>query len=357
MRLLLAAILALSAAPAFAATLPIPVGDMIAGAITGYIRPSFHQFSEDAGTLKTDLDALCATPSATGLETGRKQFKALALAFSRVEFVHIGPLGVADRLERLLFWPDPKGIALKQVQKALGDKDASAAGAATLKDKSVAMQGIGALEFLLFGTGAEELATVGGSYRCSYADAIATLVAELGATMDAEWSDPAGVTEALEHPKAESDDYRTETEVLEKLAATLVHGTEALRDQRLTPVLGAKGSNPKPKSALFWRSGVTVPSIAANFAGLSEFFVAAKFPEAMGAANAWIANGTEFEFQNAARATALITAPIEAALDDPRQRKALDYLVIITNSLQVLVGENLAAALGLSVGFSALDGD
>jgi predicted lipoprotein len=33
------------------------------------------------------------------------------------------------------------------------------------------------------------------------------------------------------------------------------------------------------------------------------------------------------------------------------------YLLILTRSLQVLLGENLPAALGLSVGFSSLDGD
>ncbi len=302
MRFWLATLLALGAGPAFASALPVPVADMISGAITGYIRPGFHQLNVEAAALKTDLDALCAAPSAAALADGQAQFKAVALAYARVEFVHIGPLGVGDRLERMLFWPDPKGIALKQVQKALAEKDATAASAESLQGKSVAMQGLGALEFLMFGTGAEDLATADGAYRCSYADAIATLVAGLAVTMDTEWADPAGVTEALEHPKADSDDYRTETEVLEKLAATLVHGTEALRDTRLTPVLGATGATPKPKSALFWRSSLSVPTIAVNFAGLAEFFLDARFTEAMGTTNGWIANGTDFEFENAARA-------------------------------------------------------
>ncbi len=32
-------------------------------------------------------------------------------------------------------------------------------------------------------------------------------------------------------PQPTYDDFRTETEVLEKLAATLIHGTETIRDQ------------------------------------------------------------------------------------------------------------------------------
>jgi len=42
---------------------------------------------------------------------------------------------------------------------------------------------------------------------------------------------------------------------------------------------------------------------------------------------------------------------------DPKQVQALNYLVIVTQSLQSLVGEQLSTALGLSVGFSSLDGD
>lgn len=356
MRLLLAAAFALAAVPAFAAS-AVPTKDLISAAITDFIRPGFAALATETGALKTDVAALCATPDDAALATSRDQFKAVVKSYSRVEFVHIGPLGVGDRLERMLFWPDRKGIALRQVQQALAANDETAAKPETLAVKSIAMQGLGALEYLLFGTDSEQLATSDGAHRCSYAQSIATLLADLTATMSAEWNDPAGVTEALLNPKANAADYRTETEVLEKLAATLVHGTETIRDQRVLPILGASTGEPKPKSALFWRSDMTAPSLASNFQGLSDFFAAAGFPAAMGPDNAWVVTGTDFEFANARRAAGLITSPMEEAVADPKQLKALEYLVIVTKSLDTLVGENLAAALGLSVGFSALDGD
>jgi predicted lipoprotein len=48
---------------------------------------------------------------------------------------------------------------------------------------------------------------------------------------------------------------------------------------------------------------------------------------------------------------------MEQAVADKVQLDALKYMSIITGSLDHLLGDNLAAALGLSVGFSALDGD
>ena len=358
MRLWLAVVLAGLAAPAVAQS-AIPNRTIIAGAIDGYIRPAFAQFDGAAAALESDVATLCATPSADALALAQTQFRSAAIAFSRVEFVRIGPLGVGDRLERLLFWPDRKGIALRQVQEALAGEDPTAASAGTLQKKSVAMQGLVALEYLLFGTGSEDLASRAGSYRCTYAAASTALIHGLAATLAAEWNDtgPAGAAEALLDPKPDAADYRTETEVLEKLAATMIHGTEAIRDQRISPIVSETTGKPKPRSALFWRSNLTAPALAANFAGLRDFFLAAKYPEAIGSDNAWVADGAIFEFSNAARATAAIVDPMEQAVADSRQLQALRYLVVVTQSLDTLLGQNLAAALGLSVGFSTLDGD
>lgn len=356
MRLMLATLFAVCAAPVFAQQ-SLPSRDVVSAAITEFIRPGFHQLAQTTGSMRTDIAALCATPSQAALETAREQFKAVVIAYSGIEFVQVGPLAEGGRPERLLFWPDRKGIALKQVQQALASKDATATKPETLLQKSVAMQGLGALEFLLFGTGAETLASADDPYRCAYSQAIATLLGDLTTTLDQEWADPDGVTQALLNPQADARDFRTETESLEKVAATLVHGTEALRDQRLKPIQGVAEGQPKPKSALFWRSNMTIPAAAANFAALSEFFEKARFPEALGPDNAPIVADIEAEFAKASSAAALVTSPMEQAVTDPKQFQAIDDMVVVTRSLDMFIGENLAQVLGLSVGFSALDGD
>ena len=180
MRLLLATAFALIAAPALADP-TIPTNDIITAAITDYIRPSFAQFETDTGALKTDMTSLCAVPSTGALTAAQGQFKTVVTSYSRIEFLHLGPLTIGNRAEQLLFWPDSKGIALKQVQQALAQKDPTATSADTLKNKSVAMQGLGALEFVLFGTGSETLGTTDGAYRCSDGRAIATLVGGISA--------------------------------------------------------------------------------------------------------------------------------------------------------------------------------
>lgn len=355
-RLFAAALFATLALPAFAQE-PVTPQQVVELAITEVFRPAFAQFAEEAGSLQTNVAALCDTPSTDTLTTAQNQFRSTVTAWSRIELYRFGPLMQDNRTDAILFWPDRKGIALRQVQGALADQDPTATSATTLEGKSVAMQGLGALEFLLFGTDYETLGSVAGAYRCSYAEAIAGLISQRAMAMSTEWADPAGISQRLLQPTEADPDYRSTREVLEVLVGTLAHGTEAIRDQRLLPFLGRDDAAPKPKSALFWRSGMTLPSISANFDGLEALVEGSRIGEASGEDNAWVANSAAFELGNVARAVGLVTEPVEAALADPSQKQALDYLVIITQSLDTVFGESLSAALGLSVGFSSLDGD
>jgi predicted lipoprotein len=293
------------------------------------------------------------------LATAQQSFKDAVVAYSTIEFVRMGPLNVDERVERLLFWPDSKGIALKQVQAAIGTKDATAAKPETLQQKSVAMQGLGAVEFILFGTGADDLKSAAGSFRCSYGAAATTLIDGIAQAMSEEWTTaaPGGPVAAMLDPQPTSPDFRTELEVANKLAAVLTVGTDTIRDQRLSPILSLSTGAPKPRLALFWRSGMTVPAIGANFTGLRDFFRAAKFQQALTPSTDWIADGVEFEFKGALAAAAEVTGPIDKALTDPDGLRGLKQMYVSTGSLDTLLGENLGSALGLSTGFSALDGD
>lgn len=345
------------AGPAFAQTVTVP--QVIETAVREVIQPGFNAFALDAEHMKGAMAGLCATPGDEALVQARESFGQVVASFSRMEFVRFGPLTADNRLERLLFWPDRKGIALRQVQAILSKKDMSAIDPATLGGKSVAVQGLNALEYVLFGTDAEMLAQKGedGAFRCDYGLAIATLVSAVAGDINDEWQDENGIAGRLMAPSAGNSDFRTEREALEALTGALAHGIEAIRDVRLLPFLSADGQNPKPKSALFWRSGLTLPSIKANFEGIADLFNRSQIGQATDADNLWVDEGAKFEFANAARAADAVTLPVEEALDDERQKKALGYLLILTRSLQTLVGENLAAALNLSVGFSSLDGD
>lgn len=355
MRKLLAILLMVVAQPALAQS-PTPT-TVIEAAVNQVIRPAMAEFKRSASGLESAMGALCALPSTDSVAIACRQFEQAALAYGRIEFMRIGPLMEENRVDRLLFFPDRKGIGLRQVQAIMAEKDATASNVTSLREKSVAAQGFGALEFVLFGTGAEELQTADGQFRCRYGQAIAANVSTIADELAMGWYRYDGVAAHLTRPVPENADYRTETEAMEELVGLISHGIEATRDTRINPFMAQGDAAAKPKQALFWRSGLTMAMIRANVEGMETLVAGSSMARAVGEDQAGLDNSIAFEFSNAHRAIDLVTLPIEQAVEDDKQVAALNYLVIVTQSLQGQIGEQLSAALGLSVGFSSLDGD
>jgi predicted lipoprotein len=329
---------------------------VVNGAIDGFIRPGYHALREVTSGLSQAGKALCDTPSQAALDAVRKSFGDTVDAWSRIEIIRFGPVTEENRLERMLYWPDRKGIGLKQVQAAIAAKDPTAADAGQLAGKSVAMQGLGALEFVLFGTGSEALAT-DDAYRCSYGAAISGNLQTIAADLEAAWAAPGGFAKTWANPSGDNPLYRDATEAVTELMGVFVTGTELVRDVRLGGFLGKEAKGDKPRQALFWRSGKTVDALAGNLAGMKALLEASKLAEALPAEQSWMGGEALFEFSNAANAASAAEGPVADVLADPDKRAKLAYFGLVTSSLSNIFGTQMSGALGLTAGFSSLDGD
>jgi len=347
---LLAALLA--ATPATAEPPAGTVQTVMADAIGDHVRPSHAAFDTATGNLAASVDALCTAPGEANLAAAREAFRAAALTWAGIEFVRFGPVMSQNRLERVLFWPDRKGIGLKQVQAALAGSDPSATDPETLQGKSVALQGLGALEFALFGTGSESLAGEPG-YRCRFALAISRNLAAIAGELVAGWADPAGVAAYWTGER----DAAGATQTLNQLIGTLVHGLEAIRDTRLRPFLDLEDDRDNPRAGLFWRSDMTLPMIAADIDGLKDLFdhagMARLLPDGAGS----IAGNIDFEFRQALGLLRPDARPLAEVLKDKAARDRLILLDLLLGSLIGRLDREFAQAAGLASGFSFADGD
>jgi predicted lipoprotein len=219
------------------------------------------------------------------------------------------------------------------------------------------MQGLGALEFVLFGTGAEKLAGPGEDYRCAYGRAIAGNVEDMASAIVADWQDPAGISKQWTNPGADNPLYRTDDEAITELLDILIHGLEMVRDVRINGFLGEDVDDDRPKQAIFWRSEATTVSIASNLDGLRKLFETSQIAGLLPQEYAWVADSIDFEFGNAERALQAAGGPVAETLADPVRREKLTYVRLVTSSLSELFGVRLSGALGLTAGFSSLDGD
>lgn len=320
-----------------------------------FIIPQYLAFEDAAAAQTHKLETLCASPSTAHLEAARNAFAALALQWSRAEIIRFGPVLQENRLERILFWPDRKSIGLKQVQRAIGQKDQTALTIGSLQKKSVALQGLGALEFVLFGTGADEAFLHQDDYRCQFGLTISSALLEVAAEIVTEWDRAGGFGDILENPGENNQNYRESAETKRDILGTIAHGPSIFHDTRLKNYLGDDAGSAKPKSGLFWRSGLTLKSIAANVEGLRDFTQAADFNTLLDEEQHWIIDSYLFEAKNAVRATKLESPVLEAPISNERSK--LEYLSLVLHSMAGIATDDLAQALGLTAGFSSLDGD
>jgi predicted lipoprotein len=335
----------------------VKASDVIGRAIDGFVRPTYALLRERAAATKKDIEALCQSPSQDHLDKARADFARLIGAWSEAEIIRFGPITEDNRLERMLFWPDRKSIGLKQVQAAIAGKDKSAADPKQIAGKSVAMQGLGALEFILHGTGAGDLAGKDGAYRCSYGAAVAANIEGISSAVDAAWAKPDGFAATWSRPGPDNPVYRDGAESVTELMEVFINGLEMVRDVRLKGFLGAKPDADRPKQAIFWRSGLTGASLAGNLDGMDRLFQVSKIGEALPEDARWMADSTHIQLANGVSDARSATGPIDKALADPAERAKFEHFRLVTSSLSSLIGTRMTAEFGLTAGFSSLDGD
>lgn len=349
--------LALALAMSSPASASVKASDVIQRAIDGFVRPAYASLHDHAGRLAKAMDTLCQAPSQGNLDAAHAEFSATVAAWSSAEIIGFGPIKENNQLERMLYWPDRKSIGLKQVQAALAGKDPTATDPLQLAGKSVAMQGLGALEFVLYGDGSEALAGKDDPYRCAYGAAIAKNIETMAADVDAAWKKPDGFAARWANPGPDNALYRDGTEAVTELVGVFINELEMVRDVRLKGFLGAKPDADKPKQAIYWRSQNTGLSLAGNLSGIDTLFQASKLGDALPEDSRWMAESIHIQLTNGVATARSVQGPIDKALADPVQREKLEHFALITSSLSGLIGTRLTAEFGLTAGFSSLDGD
>lgn len=333
------------------------VGTVIDEVIEQAVVPGFVALQDETEAMAMATSALCADPSPETMRAARDRFNNLAEAWGRVEFIRLGPLSQDNRLERFLFWPDRRGRGLKQVQTVISTGDETALQADSLVEKSVAVQGLAALEFALFGSGNEEILSQSDPNRCVYAKAISANLNTLAAEVSKAWQAEDGISGLWRNPSQDNPLFRDEMEQINAFIKLIGNAVEIIQVQRLDPFVRQDRASMRPKSALFWRSGNTVRSLSANIAGLEALLAAARLNETVAGESVWVIDTLNFELKNAARALEATQLPVSDIADDDEAYGRLNYVRIVMDGLVTLTDGRLPAVYGLSSGFSSLDGD
>ena len=331
-------------------------------ALTEVIRPGWAALGEAATVLSNKVEALCKEPSVAALKEAQDAFASTVAAWSKIEIFRFGPMVDDHRYERLFYWPDPKSLGLKQIQEVLAKKDESATNPVTLASKSVALQGLPALEYLLYGDGAETLAKRGGdaAFRCRFAASIAANAAKIAHEAEEGWGGGAPFAKVFLDPTPSDPAYHAPKEVTLELFKSFASSIELVRDQKLGKPLGAKPEEAKPKLAAFWRSGrsgLTFPNMVGNLEGVRILFAKGGFAQVVADDSPGVENSILFDLDHAIEVLKGIDKPFAEVAADQKTRAKLEALRVGLKSAAQTAGDIIARSAGLSFGFNAMDGD
>lgn len=336
---------------------PAKVRTVMEKAVDGFIRPGYDAFRDSGTALEGKMAALCATPSADTMAAAKAGFADAAQAWARIEIVRVGPVIEQNRFERVLYYPDRKGLGLRQVQRYLSERDESVTTPAGLQAKSVAAQGFGALEYVLYGKDTDELLSTKNGFPCRYGAAIAGNIAKIGTELSDAWDAPDGTARHWKEPGPDNPVFRDEREALVGLLGILVHAAEAIRDQRIETFYKGPDNAKFPRTAIFWRSGLTWKSIADNISGVQTLMSKAGMSDLLPPDQRSITGSIDFITKSMVRVAGNIDPDIEKALADDAQRGKVDYLLLNGKDLIYRINDQYGGAIGLSSGFSFSDGD
>ncbi len=319
-----------------------------AAAVEKHILPAYARLTVATAALQAAADASC-TDAARLQAAWREAMKA----WQGAQHLRFGPSEWFDRRARFLFWPDARNVASRQLAEVFAKREAEALTSDRFVRGSIAIQGLGALERVLFDE-AEFKKLLGDAYRCSWLRAVGANLAAMAKGIEADWrGPPMDFGRQFATAKGLHVNYASPSDALLELFKSLHTAIELVADHKLARPLGSSAGDAKPRLAESWRSGASLDNIRANLAA-AETLYAVMSP---GVADAKLDAEIKTRLAALRGTAAAIRQPLETAVAAAPARTAVERLRRDAGQLKTVLAERLTEALGLPLGFNALDGD
>jgi len=323
--------------------------------------PRFAKLAKATTALDTAAEALCRAPSKAALEATKARFHTAMDAWMGIQHLRFGPAELFSRFERIFFWPQARGKIAAAVDELIAAEAIPSSDHMTTA--SAAIQGLPALEHLLFDREAALLRSdATGKRHCTVLRAVTANIRSIGWGLAADWAGGrVDFKRVVTSPGPDNLYYKRHDEAALTFFQSLHDGLEAIVATRLKPVLGAKAKDDRPRLAESRSSGRSMRNVVASLTALAALYdgegkkgfaylVAKKGDRKL---DTLMHRAFRLTLENARS----VGKPLELAVRDEALRPRVAKLHLQLRALKQIVRTRLASAIGLQVGFNALDGD
>lgn len=336
---------------------------MARDAVDEFILPHLSAFKTRTAALSGAIRTVCESDRDSKADARAKAHRAFVetvRAWAPLDMVRFGPVARKNRLERIFFWPDPRLFAQRQLNGLLAKRKPELVEDGAIAKQSVAVQGLTALEVLLFndkkplGEGDDEPA----KYRCAMATAIAANIDTVAGEIESGWQGPDGFRAKILNPGPDNALYRSPAESARDIAKILVLGFDLLRDRVALPEQAALARTPPRRARLpFDRAGATGVYVVETVKALKELYDVCGLAGRVGPDKAWMASFLETGWEGLAKETNRFEEVRNGVVGSEDHLHIVRKLRFDVTSMRQIVVKELAANAGIILGFNELDGD
>jgi predicted lipoprotein len=333
-------------------------GELNTTLVDKVVVPAYERYAAATSRLPASIEALCASPDKARLDAAQQAWREAMLAWQYAQPIGFGPLtdqGLGPQIE---FWPDKHGTAGRQFSQAMADRDLALLDPAQLSGKSVGLTSLVSLERLLFDDAI--LDPESRDYACAYALAIARHQVALTERIVDAWVGPGGFRTVVTGADTGNDVFFSAYDPAAALYRSLADTLDGAIQVKLEPAMGDSLDAARGRRAENWRSQMELASIAANLETARALYATpggfGDLYQTLGGDPA-IDQQVRAGFEKTLQTAQAIPLPLAEAVEDPAARQQVQQLVDQLKQLRELIRGPVVAALGLSIGFNATDGD
>jgi predicted lipoprotein len=317
-----------------------------------HIVPSYHALLSHSTQLQNAIALHCENLSA-GVHNDQQQvpikqiFKNLYIHWAKVQPINFGPITYLKRQVRMQYWPDKHNVGGKQLARLL--RNNSAITLKNLQKKSVAVQGLPALEKIIY---AKDSIT---SINCSLAHRISKNIESIAQETYDGWTQlPALFMNDFLPENYDYGTYSSTKEITAILAKSMTHYLELIEKEKLKALANNNNIKPNHRKLEAWRSGVSAQLIYANIQTIEQIYLSV-FSTPIMLKNNTLDQKIKNEFITLTKKISILNTSLYEEIQ-AEQKNIMHWRENI-QQLQKLAHQALTKELGLTFTFNSLDGD
>ncbi len=315
--------------------------------------PAYQQLKKSSNDLVKSSDAFCNNVNKASFAEIKKQFHQTMDSWQSIQILRTGPADNFMRAFRLEMWPDRSNAAAKHLRKLQQDAKPESLEAKKFSRASTAVQGLSALERLLYAKDINKTAfqTDGkANFKCQLVQAISLNVQTISTDLLKAWQ--TNYRDMIAKPSKDNDAFETDKEVAAQFLNNLHTQLQAIIDQKINrPIDGDKFRLTRAES---WRSQRSLRNIALNLAASKQLYQTGFI--------AHIADKKLRKKQLALFETAIelskdkaLNLPLKEAYEQHTAK--LQQWITSIKALKTSIATELPTSIGIHLGFNSLDGD